>query len=1198
MAFSIGRGTLLGVGYISVTADTGDAEAKLGLLGKGLGIAAGAFTVLAAAAVGTTMVASKFNTEMLKIQTQAGGTAGDVKTLSSQILNMKGAQQGPMQLADAMYHLKSVGMTNVDAMKSLKVASDLAALGGSNLEATTNALAGAWRSGIKGAQTFSMAAGTVNAIIGAGNMRMEDFVAAIGTGILPAAKTFGVGLNQIGAALALMTDEGVPATDAATRLKMSLSLLAAPSNVASKQLAKIGLTGLQLANTMRGPSGLVGAVQLLKDHLDASGLSASQQAILLSHAFGGGRSSSAILTMINNVGVLHGKLDQINNSAGKLPASIAAQQKTLSAQLHMFESTMEANAIKTGELLIGPATKFVTFVNATLIPAIGNVTRALKDMVPVSAIKTGFSNATSGLAALVGGVKSVFAGPAKAVSAAAPRVTGPSSTYLSQVPGYLPAVAAPRISGAYSSQVPGFSTAVLPRIPTVSRSSTFQSQVPTAPGRAANPFLQAYKAPALSTPKAPDVSGWAKAGQVIGTALSTIGSIAATTLPPVGHALLTLGEGIAKIVMPAFSIVATFVTSFLVPSLKNIAVFVAPLLGLLQPLAVLVGGLLLVAFTAVGMILNNVLGPALRAVTGFMAENKTLVTSLGIVFGIFTAGLLVLNGGMIVLRIQLAALAIQQALLGIATKGLAIAQAALNLVMDANPIGLVVIAVAALAAGFYYAWTHSATFRTIVEDTFNGIKTVAVTVFDFLTKGLGQFTLLLLGPIGVLALLAIHWRDTWTVMKDVALAVAGWFAGPFVGFFVAIGSWFAGPFVGFFLGVGHWFSHDFVGFFVDMWHLIEGVLRFLVNGFLSVASAIVHGAATMFGWVPGVGGQLKAAAKQFDVFRDSVNAALGGVQPKTVPVTVSFNGVNQGQITGNTFTSTTGFTYAKGGKIPGWLGTPNKDSVPILAMGGEFIVNKQSTKKHQKLLEAINSGDVKTYARGGMVGFSRAATGDMSLAAHRDIAAEVKVLAEAYAKAYNSSTFPRGLAWARTQVGMPYQWGGNGNPSWDCSGYMSAIESVIRGEAPHRRWATGAFSGATAPPNWRLNAQSPFMIGITNAGVGHTAGTLLGTNVEMTVPSARVGGASRGAFDGMFPDHYGLVGFDRGGWLKPGVNHVWNGTGRPERVPNPTRGHDGELHVHVHNHGVIGSQREMQDWLSESLDELNRRGRLRGLTGP
>src|SRR5438046_3160334 len=84
-------------------------------------------------------------------------------------------------------------------------------------------IAGAWRSGIKGAQTFGQTASTVNAIIGAGNMRMEDFVAAIGTGILPSAKTFGVSLQSVGAGLALMTDEGVPAVDAATRLRMSLS---------------------------------------------------------------------------------------------------------------------------------------------------------------------------------------------------------------------------------------------------------------------------------------------------------------------------------------------------------------------------------------------------------------------------------------------------------------------------------------------------------------------------------------------------------------------------------------------------------------------------------------------------------------------------------------------------------------------------------------------------------------------------------------------------------------------------------------------------------------------------------------------------------------------------------------------------------------------------------------------------------------
>src|SRR6202042_709642 len=107
-----------------------------------------------------------------------------------------------------------------------------------------------------------------------------------------------------------------------------LSLLAAPSAAASKQLATIGLTGLQLANAMRSPGGLVSAIALLKQHLDASGLSASKQAILLSHAFGGGRSSSAILTMVNNLAVLEKKQKQINDTTGRYGGDVAAQRKT------------------------------------------------------------------------------------------------------------------------------------------------------------------------------------------------------------------------------------------------------------------------------------------------------------------------------------------------------------------------------------------------------------------------------------------------------------------------------------------------------------------------------------------------------------------------------------------------------------------------------------------------------------------------------------------------------------------------------------------------------------------------------------------------------------------------------------------------------------------------------------------------------
>lgn len=143
------------------------------------------------------------------------------------------------------------------------------------------------------------------------------------------------------------------------------------------------------------------------------------------------------------------------------------------------------------------------------------------------------------------------------------------------------------------------------------------------------------------------------------------------------------------------------------------------------------------------------------------------------------------------------------------------------------------------------------------------------------------------------------------------------------------------------------------------------------------------------------------------------------------------------------------------------------------------------------------------------------------------------------------------LRWAKTQHGKPYQWAGNGNPSWDCSGFMSAIESVIRGQKPHRRWATMAFRGNTAPPGWVKNGNSAFRVGITNAGVGHTAGTLGKTNVESRGgDGVVVGSRARGYKSSLFTDWYGFMPgtYDSGGYLQPGLNLAYNGTGRPEPV--------------------------------------------------
>ena len=64
------------------------------------------------------------------------------------------------------------------------------------------------------------------------------------------------------------------------------------------------------------------------------------------------------------------------------------------------------------------------------------------------------------------------------------------------------------------------------------------------------------------------------------------------------------------------------------------------------------------------------------------------------------------------------------------TKAMALAQGALNLVMSMNPIGLVIIAIAALTAAFILAYQHSEKFRDIITGAFNAVKVVAEVVGD------------------------------------------------------------------------------------------------------------------------------------------------------------------------------------------------------------------------------------------------------------------------------------------------------------------------------------------------------------------------------------------------------------------------------------------------------------------------------------
>ncbi|MGH2878955.1 MAG: phage tail tape measure protein [Solirubrobacteraceae bacterium] len=339
--------------WSSHSKQAGENLQKLGRVaatGAAVGIVAlGAATVYAATKAVT------FNREMLKISTQAGGSASEVKSLSQAVLGLAGTvPQGPQKLAEGLYHIESAGFRGSQAMSMLKASAMGAALGNADLQDTTQAMIATMASQIKGVHGSADAMGQLNAIVGVGDMRMQQLAQAMATGILPTAHDAGLSLKDVGAALATVTDNATPANVTATRLRMTLALMAAPSKAAITQLKSIGLTSTSLAHDMRQPNGLLLAVEDLKKHLRDSGKTAEEQDAILSHVFGGGKSSAVIHTLISETGRLRTKYQELGSIDGpkRLAKSWAEFQASNAATFGELKSGAEAFAITIGDVVL------------------------------------------------------------------------------------------------------------------------------------------------------------------------------------------------------------------------------------------------------------------------------------------------------------------------------------------------------------------------------------------------------------------------------------------------------------------------------------------------------------------------------------------------------------------------------------------------------------------------------------------------------------------------------------------------------------------------------------------------------------------------------------------------------------------------------------------------------------------------------
>ncbi|RLU81135.1 phage tail tape measure protein [Streptomyces griseocarneus] len=238
--------------------------AKLGGVGGALS-KLGAAT--ARAGIGVAVVSIKmagdFQASMQKLVTTAGESQANLKKVSDGILDIA-VQTGTStkSLADGMYMVESAGFHGAEGLTVLKAAAEGARAEQAPLPEVTNAVTSALKSYHLPASAAVQITNQMVAAVGHGKMTFGEFASSLST-VLPIAASAHLGFDQVGGAIATLTNHGTSAREATQELASSIRALQAPNNVAVQEMQRLGLSSVDVS-THLGQRGLTGTIQLLE----------------------------------------------------------------------------------------------------------------------------------------------------------------------------------------------------------------------------------------------------------------------------------------------------------------------------------------------------------------------------------------------------------------------------------------------------------------------------------------------------------------------------------------------------------------------------------------------------------------------------------------------------------------------------------------------------------------------------------------------------------------------------------------------------------------------------------------------------------------------------------------------------------------------------------------------------------------------
>ncbi len=325
----------------------------------GIGMVAAGGTILAGLGM-SLKAATDFESAMREVNTMMGlsqeefmAFSGEVQALATDL------GVDAVESAQALYQAISAGIPKENVLEFLRIATEAAIGGVTDTETAVDGLTtviNAFKLPMSDAQKV---ADLMFTTVKGGKTTFEELSAAM-FNVAPIAAASGISFDEVSAALATMTKQGVPTKVATTQLRQAMVALQKPTTLMKKVIEELGYESGQL---MVEELGLAATLNIMRDATDGNNA-------MLIEMFSSIEAGAAVLALTgDNAEAFVTDLEAMANAEGAAQEAADEMRKSLSFQMKELKEAGDGIAISIGNVLLPILKEFLDSVK----PIIENI---------------------------------------------------------------------------------------------------------------------------------------------------------------------------------------------------------------------------------------------------------------------------------------------------------------------------------------------------------------------------------------------------------------------------------------------------------------------------------------------------------------------------------------------------------------------------------------------------------------------------------------------------------------------------------------------------------------------------------------------------------------------------------------------------------------------------------------------------------